>query len=67
MSTGWIGQKGPLGRNVRWTHPQTSLVVRHCGHPTALRPYWIDGHFHEFGCFRLLKDAQQVALSQAHS
>jgi hypothetical protein len=38
------------------------LVVRHCGHPTALRPYYIvfDGfeRVHDLGTFRQLHEAQ---------
>jgi hypothetical protein len=58
----WIGvQRNPLGRLCAWEHPQlVGVRVRHCGHPTALRPYYI------IGCdtpmkFRLLKQAQQAA------
>jgi hypothetical protein len=41
---GWIGHAGPGGRATRWTHPQLpGIAVRHCGHPTALRPYYITG------------------------
>lgn len=42
------------------------LVVRHCGHPTALRPYWIfidsESRLEDLGTFRLLADAQMAAL-----
>lgn len=38
----WQGHKGLFGRNDRWTHPcLPGVTVRHCGHPTALRPYYV--------------------------
>jgi hypothetical protein len=43
---GWIGHRdhhGLPGRNGTWTHPSLpGLEIHHCGHPTALRPYWIE-------------------------
>jgi len=37
----WRGIKGPKGRNDKWVRADMpGLVIRHCGHPTALRPYW---------------------------
>lgn len=37
----WIGHRGPWGRNLSWTRSDLpGLVVRHCGHPTALRPFY---------------------------
>lgn len=37
----WIGHRGPWGRNLTWTRTDMAgLAVRHCGHPTALRPYY---------------------------
>lgn len=42
---GWIGHKRYFGgrqRNMIWTHPELGAVhVRHCGHPTAHRPYYV--------------------------
>lgn len=39
---GWEGLGGgPGGRNWAWKHQATGVVVRHCGHPTALRPYYV--------------------------
>ena len=32
---------GPGGRNWAWKHRATGVIVRHCGHPTALRPYYV--------------------------
>ena len=44
MKCSWIGYGGPFGRNVKWTSPQLhGVAIRHCGHPTALRPYYIEG------------------------
>lgn len=41
-ATRWQGHKGLFGRNERWTHPLiVGVTVRHCGHPTALRPYYV--------------------------
>ena len=38
----WIGHRGPWGRNLTWTRDDLpGLVVRHCGHGTALYPYYI--------------------------
>lgn len=42
---GWITNAGApaLGSRV-WTHPSLpGVAVRHCGHPTALRPYYLTG------------------------
>lgn len=39
----WIGHKGPKGRNAFWTRDDMpGLVIIHCGHPTALRPYYCE-------------------------
>lgn len=36
---GWIRHG-----NRAWTHPSLpGVAVRHCGHPTALRPYYLTG------------------------
>ena len=59
----WVGRRGPWGRNVAWTHPAyPGLEVRHCGHPTALRPYYIVGLLGELGCYRRLAHAQRAAV-----
>lgn len=59
----WIGRPDMFGRNRSWTHPDhPGLVVRHCGHPTALWPYYVDGLLRELGTFRLLKDCQAAAI-----
>ena len=40
---GWHGHLGPKGRNMFWTHTDMpGLVIKHCGHPTALRPYYCE-------------------------
>jgi hypothetical protein len=54
----WQASHWRLGRAVEWTHT-SGAIVRHCGHPTALRPYWVIGRP---GTHRLLKDAQAAAL-----
>lgn len=60
----WQGHKGPCGRNRAWTSPQLPGVeVRHCGHPTALRPYYIAGQLDTLGTFRLLAQAQAAAIA----
>lgn len=57
----WTGHKGPLGRNYRWTSEQLpGIAVQHCGHPTALRPYFIIGSKIQRK-FSRLKDAQHAA------
>lgn len=67
----WEATRGPLGRNSVWWQldtagNRTGYAVRHCGHPTALTPYYI---VHEVGrgpswmsfrTFRHLKTAQQA-------
>jgi hypothetical protein len=46
-------------------------VIRHCGHPTALRPYYVElagrSYYAELGAFRLLPQAQLAALQLAAS
>jgi hypothetical protein len=38
----WIGHRGPWGRNLSWTRDDLEgVIVRHCGHGTALYPYYI--------------------------
>jgi len=38
----WIGHRGPWGRNLTWTRDDLpGVMVRHCGHGTALYPYYI--------------------------
>lgn len=59
---GWIGHPGLFGtsRNGAWTHPLApGVVVRHCGHPTALWPYYIEG-LGTRQTFRTLAKAQAV-------
>lgn len=64
VSKGWVGRKGPYGKNLTWTHPAyPGVVVTHCGHPTALRPYYIPGFAWAGGgsgvaTFRALRQAQ---------
>lgn len=52
--------RNPWGRYDAW-RCSNGEVVRHCGHPTALRPYYIDGKLEEVGTFRLLKEAKAAA------
>ena len=58
----WVPAMKHSGRAWAWHHTGADLLVRHCGHPTALRPYYIDGLLSELGTFRHLKDAQAAAL-----
>jgi hypothetical protein len=59
----WQGHPGPFGRNCRWTSQQLpGVVVAHCGHPTALRPYYIVGELATRGTFPRLADAQARAV-----
>ena len=61
MKCSWIGHRGPFGRNVKWTSPQLpGVVVRDCVHPTALRPYYIEG---QRGTFPRLDEAKAAAIS----
>ena len=46
-----------MGKNMVWTHPDyPGVTIKHCGHPTALRPYHIPGC--GAATFRRLKQAQ---------
>lgn len=62
-------EKGLDGnRNVAWVCDELrGIVVRHCCHPTALRPYYIQycgtNLLHTCGTFVRLADAQRVAAS----
>lgn len=48
-----------------WTHPALpGVTVRHCGHPTALRPYYITG-LPIARKFSTLAAAQAAAVSPA--
>ena len=58
----WVPAMKHSGRAWAWYHTGADLLVRHCGHPTALRPYYVDGLLSELGTFRHLKDAQAAAL-----
>lgn len=41
---GWHACAWSLGRASAWVNPrEPGVVVKHCGHPTALRPYYIEG------------------------
>jgi hypothetical protein len=56
VSAGWVGHKGPLGKNGMWTHPDhPNACVKHCGHATANRPYYVPGSYYTF---IVLKHAQ---------
>lgn len=58
----WVGHRGPFGRNAAWTSPDLpGIVVRHCGHPTALRPYHVEGFEQPLGTFPRLRLAQAAA------
>lgn len=62
----WVGHKGPYGRNTSWTNEAfPGVVIRHCGHPTALWPYYIEGrkHLHSH-TYRTLAEAQAAAERQ---
>lgn len=56
----WTGHKGPWGRNIIWTCDQVcGLIIKHCGHPTALRPYYINRQ--PWQTFRTLAAAKAAA------
>lgn len=39
----WRGIMGPNGRNCKWVRDDMpGLVILHCCHPTALRPYYCE-------------------------
>ena len=57
-------------RVVAWVcSTDTRLVVRHCGHATALRPYFIEiqgrSRVHDLGTFTTLAAAQFAAQRTA--
>lgn len=58
--SGWvITLRGPYGMTLRWSH-RSGAVVRHCGHPTAIYPYYVEGMD---GTFWHLADAKAAALA----
>ena len=64
----WIGHRGPWGRNLTWTRPDMpGLTIRHCGHGTALYPYYVTiGESMEPaapGTVRTLTEAQAAAVA----
>jgi hypothetical protein len=63
------GRGGPA-RAIAWQcRTDRRLVVRHCGHPTALRPYWIEidgvSQLTKLGTFRTLDQAKFAAMRAA--
>ena len=69
--------EGPAGLGRSWLHP-SGCRLRHCGHPTALRPYYLEdprglwiGQLREVTrkgrprglTFRTVKEAQEWATS----
>lgn len=70
----WTRTPGPGGGTcgAQWHHP-SGAVVRHCGHPTALFPYYgfhADGQRvvvrdgdEVFSCFKKLSEIKAAALS----
>ena len=61
---------GGKGRAGEWTCARDPrLVVRHCGHPTANRPYYVLFNGEELvnvlGTFSLLAQAQAAAVRHA--
>jgi hypothetical protein len=76
--TDWLGDLSQLPRSTSdwqrhgpkcgaWytseAHP--TVVIRHCGHPTALRPYYLDG-VPTLRKFRLLEDAKAAVEAVAN-
>lgn len=66
----WRGHKdtarGTLRANA-WTCEQLpGVVVRHCGHPTAIRPYYVEGSHGPLGTHSLLSAAQLAAELDAY-
>jgi|APGre2960657404_1045060.scaffolds.fasta_scaffold176704_3 hypothetical protein len=55
---GWHIADRRDGRAWKWRH-WSGVEVLHCGHPTALRPYYTPG---KPGTYRNLKAAQAAAL-----
>lgn len=57
----WVGHwSAVMRRNQAWTSPMhPGVVIRHCGHPTALYPYYCEGLAELSGrTFRTLRAAQ---------
>ena len=69
VSKGWVGRKGIASyatKNVAFTHPQLPGVeVRHCCHPTALRPWYVAPWKGQ--AFRLQKQAMWWAEHGGHT
>lgn len=71
LRRGWSRfQRDPLGRRwCAWVWPEGNATVRHCGHPTALRPYYVTiaGHVLERKFARLEQAmiAAEEAVSEA--
>lgn len=67
LAGGWIGRRDELGRIVEWTHPHyQGTSIRHCGHPTALYPYYVlstHPRLASSATYRNLSQAQAVILS----
>ena len=61
----WHGvDKAPWGRFISWKCTALPNVeIRHCGHPTAVRPYYVRG-IEALGrqAFARLKDAQDAVV-----
>ena len=64
-----IRGRGLPGRNGAWRSEQIPGVeVRHCGHPTALRPYYVEGlGLACRGTFPRLAEAQAAAEAVARA
>jgi hypothetical protein len=58
---GWIAANVPGYRTREWQNAVIGLSVRHCGHPTALRPYYVTELLTELGAFSLLAAAMRAA------
>jgi hypothetical protein len=62
LAGGWYSQQKMLGRTVAWRNVHAPGVeVRHCGHPTANRPYHLVG-VPVTRKFYSLAEAQRIAL-----
>lgn len=57
---GWAAVEAAFGRSIAWACLRfPGAVVRHCGHPTALYPYYVTGVPALHGrTFKRLKTAQ---------
>ncbi len=61
---GWVGVKNPQGRNHRWHSEALGATIFHCGHPTAISPYYTSATPGTFRTLQAAKDAVSALRGQ---